>query len=156
MLFAHVTLLLTPRWPNPLLANLLRQSYPRIVAHHDRIKALLFPSWDVPRIEAPPGASWLDTVTSWGGEGRTKSAAEKRFERGRWAWFVGAGIAMVGYLLASGVVRVEFGNEQAPSDDEDEDEEEDGDADQEDEIIVIEEDEDEDEDDNEEGDTTDD
>lgn len=150
MLFAHLTLLLTPDWPNPLLSNLLKSSYPRLVAHHDRIRDQLFPDWTVPRIEANPAQSWSDSIRNWswsasagsdgpGLEKRKKSETEKRFERGRWIWFASAAVAMVGYLLASGVVKVEFGDEEEEVEVEDEEIEE--------EILIIDDDEDEDSDD---------
>lgn len=80
-------------------------------------------------------------IRSWtgvSGEKRKKSDAEKRFERGRWAWFATAGIAMVGYLLASGVVRIEFGGDEVEEEEEEEFEE--------DEILVLADEEDDDED----------
>ena len=48
------------------------------------------------------------------------SEAERKFARGRWAFWIGAGAAMVGYLLAAGIVRIELGEEDVEFDDEDE------------------------------------
>jgi sorting and assembly machinery component 37 len=174
LLFAHLSLLLTPTFPNPLLPDLIRSTYPSLSAHHDRVRSALFggarihadSSSDasagayavIHRITLPPSPtlweSLSDTVSSWwadtttgngsgsasaGDKPRKKTAKEKEFERGRWAWFAAAGVGMVVYLLASGLVRVEYAGE---GDDEEEGEEnEDGDEDEDEE-----EDEDEDED----------
>lgn len=80
----------------------------------------------IQRISPPAAASWIDTLSSWtaigGDKGeKKKSDTEKRFERGRWAWFAGAGVAMVGYLLVSGVVRLEFGDGEESEDGEEDD-----------------------------------
>ncbi|OCF31951.1 hypothetical protein I316_06334 [Kwoniella heveanensis BCC8398] len=149
-LFAHLTFVLTPTLPNPLLPNLLRSSYPTLIEHHDRLLSLLFPSgsWSsVPTIPRSASQqrkqqSYYDIISSWipyNGNGRAaashgnggvqgkkdgKSAKEKQFERGRWLWFAGATVAMIGYLLASGMVQIEIGGGSDGSDDEGEDEHE--------------------------------
>ncbi|WWC89005.1 uncharacterized protein L201_003922 [Kwoniella dendrophila CBS 6074] len=133
-LFAQLTFILTPTLPNPLLPNIIRSTYPTMIAHHDRLLSLLFPNsgWNlVPRstVPPPPQKSYLESITSLftistassrnnhgqssngEKEKKGKSAEEKKFERGRWLWFTGATVAMIGYVLTSGLVSIEFGSE---------------------------------------------
>lgn len=146
-LYAHLAMILTPL-PNPLLAELIRSTYPVLVQLHDRIQALLP---EPTRIEPTPiqSKSWWETfsfasssspATKANPKGKGKSASEKRFEMGRWAWFATAGVGMITYLFASGIVSIDFEGDAdkeggdwkdaSELDDEGEDEEE------EDEIIV--------------------
>ena len=139
-LYAHLALLLTPL-PNPLLADLLRSTYPALVKHHDRIAALLP---EPPRIAlSTPTKSWWDL---WPGSASgssdpkaksaktTKTSKDKSFERARWAWFATAGLGMIAYLFASGIVQIDFagGEEEWKDASEFEDDEE-----EEEEIIEI-------------------
>lgn len=69
---------------------------------------------------------------------KAKSEKDRRFENGRWWWFAGVAVAFVGYVLAAGIVAIDFGGEEddeeyvvqsrrilpVHDDDEDEDEEE--------------------------------
>ena len=145
-LYAHLAMILTPL-PNPLLADLIRSTYPVLVQLHDRIQALLP---EPTRIEPTPrqSKSWWDTfsfasssppATKTNPKSKGKSASERRFEMGRWAWFATAGVGMITYLFASGIVSIDFegdadkegGEWQDASELDDEDDEED-----EDEIIV--------------------
>jgi sorting and assembly machinery component 37 len=112
-LYAHLALLLTPL-PNPLLADLLRSTYPALVNHHDRISALLP---DPPRIApSTPSTSWWDMFTSSpkskSKTTTTKTSKDKSFERARWAWFATAGFGMIVYLFASGIVQIEFSEKE--------------------------------------------
>ncbi|WVQ99734.1 hypothetical protein IAU59_006876 [Kwoniella sp. CBS 9459] len=156
-LFAQLTFVLTPTLPNPLLPDILRASYPELIEHHDRLLSLLFPSgsWSsipiandgVTRQSQQRKQTYYDMFTSWipyngratsgngvnGKEAKKdgKSAKEKQFERGRWLWFAGATVAMIGYLLASGMVQIEIGgggsgDDEEEDEDEDEEEEEEG------------------------------
>ncbi|WWC62209.1 uncharacterized protein I303_104804 [Kwoniella dejecticola CBS 10117] len=128
-LFAQLTFVLTPTLPNPLLPNLIRTAYPSLLSHHDRLLSLLFSdSWSsAPRTTAPPRSeqSYLESITSFisspfssssppktgnGQKKEKKSDQEKRFERGRWLWFTGATVAMIGYLITSGMIKIEFGS----------------------------------------------
>lgn len=42
---------------------------------------------------------------------KAKTPSEKKFERGRWAWFAAAGVGMVTYLFASGIVEIDWGGQ---------------------------------------------
>ncbi|WVF71137.1 hypothetical protein IAT40_005934 [Kwoniella sp. CBS 6097] len=153
-LFAQLTFVLTPTLPNPLLPNLLRSSYPTLVEHHDRLLSLLLPSgsWTsiptAPRPVSQRKQTYYDMISSWipyngrsastntngNGNGKDtkkdgKSAKEKQFERGRWLWFAGATVAMIGYLLASGMVQIEIGGGNGSDDDDDDEDDEDDDDD---------------------------
>ncbi|WWD17008.1 hypothetical protein CI109_101444 [Kwoniella shandongensis] len=159
-LFAQLTFVLSPTLPNPLLPNLLRSSYPTLIAHHDRLSSVLFPhsSWSaIPCAPRPPKPepTYLETIQSWwqpesspkpNGEKKKegKTPKEKQFERGRWLWFAGATVAMISYVLASGMVQIDFSGEDDDwidaEDDEDEDEE---DEEEPEEVVVVVEDEEE-------------
>ncbi|KAL7422032.1 hypothetical protein Q5752_003805 [Cryptotrichosporon argae] len=151
-LLSHLTLLLSPSLSSPLPA-LLRETYPALVAHHDRTLTLLFPAgWSFsPRPAAH--ASWADSLRALAGtpaawaarisfrrkvhtdnakdkdKGETemkesKQAADMR--RGRWAFFAAATASVVVYVLASGIVQVSF----VDDDDDDVEEGEDDDYDE--------------------------
>jgi sorting and assembly machinery component 37 len=66
-----------------------------------------------------------------------KTSQQKAFERGRMLWFLAAGVGMIGYLLASGIVQIQFGSTDDLEEEEvDEDEEEeDGDEDEDEEDL---------------------
>ncbi|KAK8864682.1 hypothetical protein IAR55_001934 [Kwoniella newhampshirensis] len=150
-LFAQLTFILSPTLPNPLLSDTLRLSYPSLTAHHDRLLAVLFPhsSWSaVPCAPRPPvtQSSYLDSVKSWWSSQptdkkvkETKTTKEKQFERGRWLWFAGATVAMISYLLASGMVQVEFGGNDGEWEAEEEDEDEDEEEEEDEAVVVVEE-----------------
>jgi hypothetical protein len=42
-------------------------------------------------------------------EGKKISKEELALKRGRWLWYAGAATAMIGYLLGSGIISIEFG-----------------------------------------------
>lgn len=141
-LFAQLALVLAPTLPNPLLPNILRSSYPSLVAHHDRVLKRLFSSWStVPMVvnQTPTQTTWGETFVSWlpgpsksriqapsssstnpkgdskaqdDPSSKPKTDKQKAFERGRWLWFAGAAVSMVTYLFVSGVVAFEFGDEE--------------------------------------------
>ena len=135
-IFAHLALLLTPTFPNPLLSTLLRSTFPALVSHHDRLLAVLFPgdsSWStVPRLPQPNKveSSWSEWVSSfWSAEPRKTqiSKREREFGRARLLWFSGASLAMFTYLLVSGMltsvrVRMYEGGVTTEEGDEEEDE----------------------------------
>lgn len=111
-LYAHLAVILTPL-PNPLLADLVQTTYPVLVQLHDRMKASLP---DPPRIDPPPRTdTWWDTLTFQSSAAKPKTkpktSSEKKFERGRWAWFAAAGLGMVTYLFASGIVEIDWGGQ---------------------------------------------
>lgn len=163
-LYAHLALLLSPVLPNPLLANLLRSTYPALTQHHDRLSHLLFPSADpsdlwssIPRLPRTEARTWSESLSSllptgWqgtpstakpeSGKRKAKSKKEKEFERARWLWFAGAGLGMVTYLFASGIVSIQFGSDDDDENEEDTDDEDGDEEDNEEEVIVLEVDED--------------
>lgn len=145
-LFAQLAFVLAPTLPNPLLPNVLRSLYPSLVAHHDRLLERLFPSWStVPMVmsQTPARITWGETFASWlpgpsrsqnqpssssstdskdnskgqnGCPSKPKTDKQKAFERGRWLWFAGAAVSMVAYLFVSGVIALEFGDEEEDED----------------------------------------
>ncbi|OWZ35092.1 hypothetical protein LQV05_005965 [Cryptococcus neoformans] len=144
--FAQLAFVLAPTLPNPLLPNVLRSLYPSLVAHHDRLLERLFPSWStVPMVmsQTPARITWGETFASWlpgpsrsrnqpssssstdskdnskgqnGCPSKPKTDKQKAFERGRWLWFAGAAVSMVAYLFVSGVIALEFGDEEEDED----------------------------------------
>ncbi|GMK55206.1 hypothetical protein CspeluHIS016_0202620 [Cutaneotrichosporon spelunceum] len=129
VLFAQLTLVLSVNWPNPLMSHLLRESYPTLVAHHDRVLKKLYPGeWSsISRQEPESGPSFVDTVRlslpSWlGGPREEKKKPEsddprdietkKRLKRGRYLWFICAGAAFVSYIIYSGVIQIQFADDE--------------------------------------------
>ncbi|BEI85533.1 hypothetical protein CcaverHIS002_0509340 [Cutaneotrichosporon cavernicola] len=133
-LFAQLTLALSVSWPNPLIADLLRGKYPTLIAHHDRVLKKLYPGgWSSISRQAPVmGPSFVSSVRlylpSWlGGPSEEKKKdpevddprdidTKKRLQRGRYLWFVGAGAAFISYIIYSGLLQIQF------SDDDDDEE----------------------------------
>ena len=114
-LYAHLALLLAPL-PNPLVADLLRSTYPALVDHHDRIAALLP---EPPRIApSTPSTSWWDMFSSSSSskskDVKSKTSKDRSFDRARWAFFATSGIAMIAYSFAVGIIQI-----RSISDDED-------------------------------------
>lgn len=117
-------------WPNPLLAELLRSTYPTLVAHHDRVLKKLYPSgWSaVERVTEPAKPTFVEsvrlTLPAWlGGPAPETTKPEpvsddprekdvkKRLRKGRYLWFLGATAAFISYILLSGIVEFQFGDE---------------------------------------------
>lgn len=146
VLYANLSLVLVPKHPNPLLADLIRESYPSLAEFHTRLDTLLESTngySNIPRLPVAPRKTVAQSVSSWlfgdsqpqdqptdAAAGRaaakkkkSKDPREKAFERGRWMWFIGAAGAMVAYLFMSGLIQIEFGSDDDDEADEDEDEE---------------------------------
>ncbi|WOO81215.1 Metaxin-1 [Vanrija pseudolonga] len=143
-LFSQLTLVLSTNLPNPLLSNLLRETYPVLVAHHDAVLSAVFPGgWGaVQRLAPPPQPSLVDSLRlslpkAAGGGGESSSpevagadpdevekakAKARQFAWGRYAWFAGAGIAFITYVLASGILAIDFGGDDLDYDEEEEEE----------------------------------
>lgn len=142
-LFSQLTLLLSTNLPNPLLETLLRETYPVLVAHHDAVLAAVFPGgWGaVQRLAPPPQPSVVDSLRlslpKWaGGAGESSGGPElagadpdevakakqkeQQFAWGRYAWFAGAGIAFITYVLSSGILAIDFGGDDLEYDEEEE------------------------------------
>jgi hypothetical protein len=108
--------------------------------HHTRLFQTLFRGSfsTIPQIapKPKPETTIYDTLKSWlpgyeevGDEKEKKrraemSSAEKKLRKGRWAWYIGAAGAMVGYLLLSGLVQVGRVGDGTFEEDEQDDEEE--------------------------------
>lgn len=141
VLFANLSLVLVPKHPNSLLADVIRESAPSLVDFHARLDTLLESTngyANIPRLAVPPRKTVAQAISSWwtGGSAspengkstkkKAKDPRERAFERGRWMWFLGAAGAMVTYLLMSGLVTIQLGaDEDVYDEEENEDEEED-------------------------------
>lgn len=147
-LFAQLALVLDTSLPAPLLCDLLLDEYPTLVSHHERMLEAFPDGWKgVQRLPAPPAPTLWSTLSGalpWSSassssasvpastDGESKSKDERRkeaaqlrkFRYARWAWFAGAGLALVTYVLASGLVDISFDdvNEEDEDDEEEEDE----------------------------------
>ena len=129
-LFAQLTLILSTKLANPLLPNLLNSFFSTLVAHHNRVQSVLFPGespWSslpyVPQPErvAPSWSEWF--ASAWSAEPKRdgRNASSKRaldFRRARWMRIAGATGAMMSYLLASGLVKLELGEMEEIGEDE--------------------------------------
>lgn len=138
-LWSQLSLVLSVEWPNAVLGDLLRSTYPTLVAHHDRVQKKLGAWPERLATPAPPSvvSSLREYLPSWLGgpaseakrdaDAQRQAEKDKKFRYGRYAWFAGAGIAFITYILASGIVQIDFGDEEEWVDveEEDDDEEED-------------------------------
>lgn len=129
-----LSLVLSVDLPDPFLPDIIKSCAPNLVAHHKRMSERL---------------PWANMKTTLARDMKTpghvpaarkaKSEKDRRFENGRWWWFAGVAVAFVGYVLAAGIVAIDFGGEEEDDeeyvvqsrrilpvhdDDEDEDEEE--------------------------------
>lgn len=125
-----MTLALDTQLPNQLLGTYLRDNCPELVKHQHRVQKALFPSGWPARLAPPSPPTLLETVRStvegwWpfaspasstdepvSREDAKKQADERNFKYARWAWFAGASAALVGYVLLSGIVTFDFGEDE--------------------------------------------
>ncbi|KAL1411381.1 hypothetical protein Q8F55_002337 [Vanrija albida] len=141
-LFSQLTLVLSTNLPNSLLANLLRETYPVLAAHHDAMRATIFPGgWGAVRRLAPPSPpSFVESLKlslpAWAGGsagGSVPDASgldadelevkakekERQFAWGRYAWFAAAGVAFVTYALSSGLLSIDLSGDDLEYDEDD-------------------------------------
>lgn len=131
-LWAQLTLALDTKLPNQLLGTYLRDNCQELVKHQHRVQKALFPSGWPKRLPPPTPPTLVETVRttveSWwpfgskttvtettepaGPEDARKKAEEQKFKYARWAWFAGASVAVIGYVLLSGIVTFDFGDEE--------------------------------------------
>lgn len=130
-LFAQLSLILLPPFPEPLLADLIRSTYPTLQAHTLRVLSLCFPpdhpgSWPPRPLQDAKSSGWSLLASSlaavpaiaremWGsaaaarGEDKPAAAASKKdrdFAVKRWLYVAGASATFVVYVLASGLVQI--------------------------------------------------
>ncbi|KAI0038438.1 hypothetical protein FA95DRAFT_1505676 [Auriscalpium vulgare] len=100
VLAAHILLLTTPSFPDPLLSSLVSSSYTTLIAHAHRVLAAAHPPAAVP----PPSISARDLLpypsVLWASiTSRTeKTAEEKEFDKMRWRWI---GLALLSTIVYS-------------------------------------------------------
>nr|ODN96631.1 hypothetical protein L204_03339 [Cryptococcus depauperatus CBS 7855] len=119
-LYSQLTLILKPTLPSSLFPNIIRKHYPSLVSFHERL-AELIPLSEMP-LQAqslPKQVTWRETFKSWfpmpnsvvQPAKEVKTSKQRKMERGRWLWFTAAGLSMVTYLFASGIISINLGEE---------------------------------------------
>lgn len=100
---AHLLLLLNPPYPDPLLGDLLKNSYPSLVDHARKIEAKTFNS-----VNTPISTTKSRTLLSSTAPVQNKTPDEVLLARQRWGWSVFA----VGAVLLFCSVRVPLARNQ--------------------------------------------
>lgn len=136
-LFSQLSLILLPPFPDPLLADLIRSTYPSLQAHTLRVLSLCFPpdhpdSWPFRPLKDAKSSGWSLLSSSlsalpciakelWSRSSKPTVVTEQTkkahaFALKRWLYIAGASATFVVYVFASGLVQI--------GDDDEEDEEE--------------------------------
>ncbi|KAH9934713.1 uncharacterized protein B0H18DRAFT_977860 [Fomitopsis serialis] len=130
---AHTHILMSVAFTDPLLQNLLSESYPTLVAHANAVQSAAFPD-----AQPFPHTAPLDLslslksllprpalpVWTWSKPTETVTEEEKRFRLARWGWIGLAVTSVVLYLVLNPVVViVTTDSEGEPDEDVEEDEE---------------------------------
>ncbi len=118
--------------PNSLLSDYLKANHPNLVSHQDRLKWLLFgpDSWSIIQVTPPTSStSWSEYLPSWSSWRKSSEAAEgekkddatpKKVEnkgkKGRWVWYASAAALMISYVVANGIIKIEFEDEDESED----------------------------------------
>jgi len=144
LLASRVLLLTAPPFPDPLIGDVLRTSFPTLITHAQLVLKTAFPTrpfsdnYTVLPNERPTLSSLLPPLSMlWErprhAELKPKLADEVRFERGRWLWFGMAALGTIAYwVLTPQTFVLAFANsddDQVAADPGEEDEVEDEDED---------------------------
>ncbi|KAJ8496758.1 hypothetical protein ONZ45_g12331 [Pleurotus djamor] len=132
LLAAHILPLLKPPFPDPYIQNILREKYPTLVDHSERILALtLPPSTQLTRMAIPTSCASLflfPRATNHAHRNPEEEAERKRFTRMRWSWIALAGASVAYYVVSLSMMARARVLREGPSyleqDDEEEEEEE--------------------------------
>lgn len=141
-LYSLLAPLLYATWPIDVLPALLREEFPSLVAHTERMHALLWgkeqrtwafrsdvdiqppawtwPTWSSLRESLTP--SWLTRSTP-SSEATDAKPLAPTLRYGRWLWLATALIGPIVYVLASGLVVIEYEDMDEDDDEEIDDEE---------------------------------
>jgi len=122
---SHILLLLNGPFPDPIISDLLIESFPSLVIHSRLILYRAFPSPSTtPPLRHPgSGISWHSLIPrpKFSLLQETKSEAERHFARMRWGWVGLALISAVSYFWMNPMViliEVPDGDETEPQEDE--------------------------------------
>ncbi|KAK0210868.1 hypothetical protein DFS33DRAFT_1270796 [Desarmillaria ectypa] len=93
---AHIWILTQTPFPDALLKELLKSSYPSLVSHADRIISLAFPSPDSVVPTSRRKHSLMSSAPRFNLRRSSKTRAKPRFDSYTWLWF---GLAVGGAVL---------------------------------------------------------
>ncbi|KAM6500393.1 hypothetical protein JOM56_003407 [Amanita muscaria] len=133
---AHILLLLEPPYPDPVVKQLLLDSYPSLVTHARLIfsQTLAASAPAMSKVPAPI-STWRDVLPSmpWSRTSRTRSEDEIRFDKLRWSFFGLVVGSMVAYLSVVGRnVKIRIVRAEDVAEEEEDEELEEGDGELED------------------------
>lgn len=107
---AHTLLLLNPPFPDPILKDLIIDSYPSLAVHARLVLSQAFPDPNVsPLIYHKPSVNtWSSLIPTFGSNSPKPepSDVEKEFTKMRWAWIGLAIVSTIGYLWVNPLVVV--------------------------------------------------
>ena len=108
-LASHILLLASPPFPDPLLGDLIRDSFPSLLAHAQAVLSEALPSrpFSANYVSAPQKTTTLSSLLPplsglWknsSAKNKTSQAEDIKFQRGRWLWFGVAALGTIGYIL---------------------------------------------------------
>jgi hypothetical protein len=122
-----VLILTAPKYPDPLLQNLLVDSYLPLVEHARRVYGYAGVSVITTLPAVRPSVTSLipfPTLSSLRGKANPQSEVEKQFTRARWAWIAGAFFGTVAYLWLFSPIRIVLVQPRKLEDEDDGEEEE--------------------------------
>jgi len=107
---AHTLLLLSPPFPDPLLKDLIIESYPSLAVHARLVLSQAFPDPTVSLLtyHKPLANTWSVLIPTFGANAPKPelSEAEKEFTTMRWAWIGLAIASSIGYLWINPLIVV--------------------------------------------------
>ena len=116
---AHTLLLLNPPFPDPILEDLITESYPSLAVHARLVLSQAFPDPTVSPLtyHKPSTHTWSALIPTFGSNipKPEPDEVEKEFTKMRWAWVGLAIVSAVGYLWMNPlivVVRLSNGEEE--------------------------------------------
>ena len=107
---AHTLLLLNHPFPDPILRDLIIESYPSLAVHARLVLSQAFPEPIIPPLtyHKPSTNTWSALVPTFGSNSPRPdlSDIEKEFTKMRWRWIGLAIVSTVGYLWINPLITI--------------------------------------------------
>ena len=122
---AHTLLILNPPFPDPVLKDLIIESYPSLAVHARLVLSQAFLTPSPLAYHKPSTSAWSALIPTFGSNTpkREPTKAEKEFTTMRWAWIGLAIVSTIGYLwLNPLIVIVRLGGDEGEEPEEEDEE----------------------------------